>query len=171
MAIATAAAIALAAGAASAGSSVYAAKKGSDAAKKAALTQAQSARDAQGMAGSMFQQQQQMQSPYMALGGNAAMTLGRLMGQPAGSRFAAPPMNLGQFGGGGGPAQFPSGVPVGVQPLGPQAPQGPPAFQGGPMRGSGGPMGPPMTPQGPPPVGPPQGDPRRMNLGQFGGGY
>lgn len=158
--IATGTAIAIAA-AASAGSSVAAAKIGSNAAKNAAKTQAQSAREAQGMAGNIFQQQQQQQSPYMALGSNSAMTLGRLMGQPQGSRFAAPPMNLGQF---GGPPQVPSGV----------APLAPPQGSMGPP-----PMGPPSGYTGGPPMGqPPMQRPFQRNnphLSQFGppqqGGY
>lgn len=52
------------------------------------------------MQGNVFRQQQAMQSPYMAMGNNAAMTLGRLMGAPQGARYAAPPMDMGQGGGG-----------------------------------------------------------------------
>jgi hypothetical protein len=153
MAIATSTAIALAATAASAGSSVYAAKKGSDAAKNAANTQARSAREAQVMAGNMFQQQQAMQSPYMNMGSGAAMTLGRLMGQPQGARFAAPPPNPWQQmqGGGGGTG--------GAAPMPMMAPQMPP-MMGGSRPG----------PQGPPNVRP-QGSPWGAFMPPQGGGY
>jgi hypothetical protein len=91
MAIATGTALAIAAGA-SAASGIASAKMASNASKKAAQTQANSATQANNLARDMYGQQFQMQSPYMMLGNSAANTLGRLMGSPAGARYAAPPM-------------------------------------------------------------------------------
>lgn len=105
-AIAAAAAIA-------AGTSIASAKMASNSAKNAAKIQAQSGREANTLAGSIYGQQQRMQSPYMAIGQNAAMTLGRLMGAPQGSRYAAPPVDLNGWGAMMGLPQAPVGMAPG----------------------------------------------------------
>lgn len=106
MAIATATAIGIAA-AASAGASVASSKMASNASKKAAGMQQQSANSALDLQRNIYNQQMQMQSPWVSMGQQSAMTLGRLMGVPQGSQFAAGPMQ----------------PPMGMQPIGMQGPQ------------------------------------------------
>lgn len=131
MAIATTTAIAIGATAASAGASVYGAKKAAGASKQAASAQERSANRAMDLQRNIYNQQQQMQSPFVGLGQQAAMTLGRLSGVTPGSRFAAPPMQapmgMGPVGGmgggmggmGGGVPRMPQGAMYG-RPMGPQ---------------------------------------------------
>lgn len=121
MAIATTTAIAIGATAASAGASVYSAKKGASAAKNAAAVQGRSADRALDLQRNIYNQQMQMQSPWVGLGQQSAMTLGRLTGVTPGSRFAAPPMQApmgmgmpmggGMGGMGGGVPRMPMGQP------------------------------------------------------------
>lgn len=73
-------------------SSIAAAKKASSASKAAAKTQADSANRSADLAANMYRQQYTMQSPYMMLGNSAANTLGRLMGSPAGAKYASEPL-------------------------------------------------------------------------------
>jgi hypothetical protein len=130
MAVATA--IAIGAGV-SAASSIYAANKGAGAAKSAAAAQQRSASDALNLQRSIYNQQMQMQSPFVGLGQQSAMTLGRLTGITPGSRFAAPPMQapmgmtspIGAAGGFmGGVPRMPSGVmPLQQQQIPPQMAQ------------------------------------------------
>lgn len=127
-----------------AGSALAGGAMAANASKNAAKTQAQSAERAQQVNADMFRQQQQMQQPYMNLGNGAASMLGRLMGSPAGARFATPapqnPMNgWGVMQGGMGQmgqmaAQRRPGIPAGrsgVGPMPPQAGQNPWAMFGG----------------------------------------
>jgi hypothetical protein len=69
--------------------SAYGAHKAASASEKASGLQADSANRALDLQRNIYNQQQQMQAPYMGLGNSAAMTLGRLMGAPAGSQFAS----------------------------------------------------------------------------------
>jgi hypothetical protein len=131
MAIATATAIAIGATAASTAGSVYAAKKGASAAKNAADVQGRSADRALDLQRNIYNQQMQMQSPWVGLGQQSAMTLGRLTGVTPGSRFAAPPMQapmgmgpigMGMGGGMGGMGGGVPRAPIGPQQMAPRMP-------------------------------------------------
>lgn len=100
MAIATSIAIGAAVAAGTAGASVAAAHMNSNAANRAANMQQQAGRDALDFQRNVYNQQLQMQSPFVGLGQQSAMTLGRLMGTPQGAQFAASPMQM-PFGMGG----------------------------------------------------------------------
>jgi len=133
MAIATATAIGIAA-AASAGASVASAKMSSNAANKAAGMQQQSSNNALDFQRNIYNQQMQMQSPWVGLGQQSAMTLGRLMGAPSGSQFAAPPMQAPIGMGGPTPWGMGSGMGQQVQPQ-MAAPRRPPMTLGGLSQG------------------------------------
>lgn len=79
MSIGTAATIAVIMGGASAGASLYGAKKQSDAAKSAAAVQQAAAKRMEPITRSVYQQQMAGMEPYAALGRSSANTLGRLM--------------------------------------------------------------------------------------------
>ncbi len=190
MAIGTAAAIAIAAGAAtSAAGSIYSAKKQAGAAKEGARVQQDAAREAGQRADQMYRQQTALMSPYINMGGSAASTLGRLMGAPAGSMFAsgppqqAPGLDLSMFGMAGGGAQPRAGMPMSRSPMRYASPEAaglpPPQMGAPPQQGMPQPGGSlamfagPQMPQGGPPPGMgrppqmPQGMDPRMRAGQF----
>lgn len=120
-------AVPLIVGAASAGASMFGASRAADASKKAARTQSDAANKALNLQKEIYQNQQQLMSPYVQ-GGQAAFANMQRMAGGQGPMPPSPPVPLGQAMS-GGPPMTPRGIPLG------QA-------MGGPMQmGGGAPMG------------------------------
>jgi hypothetical protein len=133
-AITTATIVGISAAAASAGSTIYAAKKASGAAKEAAATQSAAADKALAAQKQGYDQQRQDFSPYQQAG---AAALGRL-GQTAGTYTGGVPQP-------GPPPQMPQPSQGGLGSLGQPSMGNPSPMGGGPAPGS-----PQMPPQGAP---------------------
>lgn len=134
MCVAVGTAVAIAATAASTAGTVYAAKKGSDAAKDAAKTQSDAAEKALKLQQQQYQQQRQDFNPYGQAGATALGRLGGMASAPRQQFSPGPQGPLPQPSQGPGMPQMPTMQPGMGQQQGPMAQtsqQPPQAAQGG----------------------------------------